>query len=310
MVVRPGSALPIAPAALPVIRLAADHTRQDVARRVRSGEWTRVGRGAYLPTDAERTARRSALARVVATHHRLTAPHVFSHDSAALLWGLPLWALPRVVHVYQRRRPGPRRDPTVRRHLGALADATVTTVGGLPVTTLAQTAVDCARTMPPRAALVVVDAALRAGASPEEMARLLALDPSGRGCARARAVVELGDAGAESPQETALRFVILRAGLPRPETQVRIESRLGTFWADLGWAAWRVVLEYDGRQKYADLDSLVREKRRHDALTEAGWRVIRVTKEDLASPAALVARVQRFLPQDAPRERRPHLRAI
>lgn len=310
MAVRPRSSLPLTPPELPPIHLAGDHTSQDVARQLRSGAWRRVGRGAYLSAGAESTARRTALARIVAVHHRLTAPHVFSHESAALLWGLPLWALPDVVHVYQRNRPGARRDPGVRRHIGVPLVAAVTLADDLPVTTLGLTAVDCARAMAPRAALVVVDAALRAGASRDEMIALLARDPAGRGSARARQVVVLGEAGAESPQESVLRFVLLRAGLPQPETQVRIDTRLGTFWADLGWEQWRVVLEYDGRQKYADPDALVREKRRHDALVEAGWRVIRVTKEDLARPALLVARVERLLPRDVPRTGRPHLRAL
>ncbi len=310
MAVRPRSPVPTAPATLPTLHLAHDHTSQDVARRLRGGAWRRVGRGAYLATEVEATARRTALAHIVAVHSRLTAPHVFSHDSAALLWGLPLWTVPDVVHVYQRHRPGARRDPTTRRHLGAPAVAAVTLTGGLPATTLALTAVDCARAMTPRAALVVVDAALRAGAPRAEMLRLLALDPTGRGSARARAVVLLGDAGAESPQESALRFLLLRAGMPQPETQVRIDTPVGTFWADLGWERWRVVLEYDGRPKYADPDALIREKRRHDALVEAGWRVIRVTKEDLARPAQLVARVERLLPQDAPHIRRPHMRTM
>jgi very-short-patch-repair endonuclease len=309
MAVRPGSFAPLAPPALPAIHLAGDHTSQDVARQVRSGAWRRVGRGAYLPAGSEATARRTALARIVAVHHRLTAPHVFGHDSAALLWVLPLWALPNVVHVYQCNRPGARRDPAVRRHIGIPVAAAVTLVEGLPVTTLALTAVDCARAMAPRAALVVVDAALRAGASLDEMTQLLARDPAGRGSARARQVVVLGDAGAESPRESALRFVLLRAGLPQPETQVRIDTHLGAFWADLGWEQWRVALEYDGRQKYADPEALVREKRRHDALVEAGWSVILVTKEDLARPDLLVARVERLLPRDVPRTRRPHLRA-
>ncbi len=308
MAVRPGSFVPLAPPALPEIHLAADHTSQDVARQVRSGAWVRVGRGAYLPTGAEATARRTALARIVAVHHRLTAPHVFSHDSAALLWGLPQWTLPDVVHVYQRNRPGVRRDLGVRRHIGTPA-AAVTLAEDLPVTTLGLTAVDCARAMTPRAALVVVDAALRAGASRDELLQLLARDPAGRGSARARQVVVLGDAGAESPQESALRFLLLRAGLPQPQTQVRIDTHLGTFWADLGWEQWRVALEYDGRLKYSDPDALVREKRRHDALVEAGWSVIRVTKEDLARPNLLVARVERLLPRNLSRTRRPHLRA-
>ena len=68
-----------------------------------------------------------------------------------------------------------------------------------------------------------------------------------RGVRRARTVIELADDGAESPGETATRFVVLRAGLPVPRTQIEVTTRLGTFWADLGWEEWRVLVEYDGR---------------------------------------------------------------
>lgn len=307
--IRPGSRVITPPPSLPVVRLAQDHTHQEVARQLRAGTWRRVGRGTYLPTRQADAPRRIALARIVGVHRDLRSPHVFSHDSAALLWGLPLWSTPDIVHVYQKHHPGRARNPALKRHLGALPDTCVTSTLGIPVTTWELTAVDCARSMGPRAALVVVDAALRAGASRDLMHQLLERDPAGRGSARARAVIDLGDAGAESPQETALRFVLLRAGLPCPQTQVRVDTRLGTFWADLGWEAWRVVIEYDGRPKYADPEALIREKRRHDALVEAGWVVLHVTKEDLRRPDLLIARVLALLPPGVPRERRPHLRA-
>ena len=289
------------------MHLARDHVRQDVAARLRSQEWRRAGRGAYVSAPVLGDVRATALARIIGVHHRLRSAHVFSHVSAALLWGLPLWTVPVEVHVYQACRPGNGRDTSVRRHLGALDAATVAAVAGLPVTTLARTAVDCARSMSPLAGLVVMDGVLRAGIPRDELLRLSHHDPTGRGMVRAREVTELGDGGAESPQESALRFVVLRAGLPRPETQVLIETRLGTFWADVGWEGWRTVLEYDGRPKYTSSEALVQEKRRHDALVEAGWRILRVTKEDLRTTGALVTRIRQLLPPDIPLIRRPHL---
>lgn len=309
MPLRPGSSLPTARRELPAVRLAADHPPHTVATLVRTGDWRRVARGAYTSVGPGDDARRAALARLVGVHHQLKGPHVFSHGSAALLWGLALWSLPPDVHVYQRNRPGPRRDPFIRRHLARLDPTAVTTVAGLPVTTLDRTALDCARSMRPLPALVVADAALRAGAGRDEVLALIGQDPTGRGMARARLIVTLADAGAESPQESALRFVLLRAGLPAPTTQVRVETRLGPFWADLGWEDLKILLEYDGRIKYDDRDALVREKRRHDALVEAGWRVVRVTKEDLRAPDVLVVRVRRSMPGDIPLVRRPHLNA-
>ena len=90
----------------------------------------------------------------------------------------------------------------------------------------------------------------------------------------------------------------IRCGYPVPTTQIPVETRLGTFWGDIGWEEWRLLIEYDGRIKYEErpTEAVIAEKRRHDALVEAGWRAIRVTKEDLATAAGFEARVSRLLP--------------
>jgi very-short-patch-repair endonuclease len=240
--------------------------------------------------------RERALARIVALHRRLGAQHWFSHDSAALVWGLPLWRLPTTTHVIHEHRRGLGADPAVTWHFSRPAQAERAVASGLPVTSLERTAVDCATSLDPLGGLVVADAALRAGAPPERIAELLRARVGSRGIRAAREVLALADGGAESPGETATRFVLLRAGLPVPTTQVHVPTRLGSFWSDLGWVEWRLLVEYDGKAKYgADPEALLREKRRHDAVVEAGWRVVRVTRDDLAA-GDVVERVVRHLP--------------
>jgi len=73
-----------------------------------------------------------------------------------------------------------------------------------------------------------------------------------------------------------------------------VQTWRGTYWVDLGYPQLRVAIEYDGRTKYVG-DAWFKEKRRHDAITEAGWRVIRVTAEDLRDPPRLVARIRHAL---------------
>ncbi|NCT92476.1 hypothetical protein GXB85_16185 [Cellulomonas sp. APG4] len=91
---------------------------------------------------------------------------------------------------------------------------------------------------------------------------------------------------------------MLAIGLPRPETQVPVATRLGTYWADLGWPEARVLAEYDGEAKYTDAsrDVVVREKRREDALLDEGWRMLRLTKDDLRHPATLTRRARPLFP--------------
>lgn len=296
---------------VPSVRLARNNDPSTVRRRHRSGDWERISRGTYLaraadevePTDA-------AVGRIVGLHQRLRAPHWFSHESAALLWGLPLWITPRTTHVIQQYRVSAHGDPTVTHHLMACPPAELTVRHGLPVTTLERTVVDCAASLSPLDGLVVADAALRAGADRTQLAELLAARRGGRGIVRARAVIDLADDGAESPGESAARFVVLRDGFPLPTTQVPVPTRLGTFWADLGWPEWRLVLEYDGRSKYAKdpAETFMREKRRHDAMVEAGWRALRVTKEDLRG-TALKRRLLPLVPAAVARQvrQRPEL---
>jgi very-short-patch-repair endonuclease len=155
--------------------------------------------------------------------------------------------------------------------------------------------------------MVIVDAALHAGLDPDELATRAGTSGGRRGSARARAVLGLADGGAESPWETACRFTLLRAGFPVPQTQIPVETRLGTFWADLGWEEWRVLLEYDGRTKYAgrEVEEFVREKRRHDAVVEAGWRMVHVTREDLRATGVFTSRVAALLPRVVTAQLRP-----
>ncbi|KRD43787.1 hypothetical protein ASE38_06190 [Cellulomonas sp. Root930] len=180
------------------------------------------------------------------------------------------------------------------RHFTRVSDDELTMRRGLPATTLERTVVDCAASLAPLQGLVIADSALRCGLDAARLADLLAARGGDRGIVRARAVIGFADEGAESPGESATRFIVLRDGLPVPMTQVAVPTRLGTFWADLGWPEWKLLLEYDGRSKYADSSTEVfmREKRRHDAIVEAGWRALRVTKEDLRGTLLL----RRLLP--------------
>jgi very-short-patch-repair endonuclease len=167
-------------------------------------------------------------------------------------------------------------------------------VNDLPVTSLALTVVDCARSLPVLDALVVADGALRAGADAAEIGALLDQVPGQAGVVTARWVLDAADPGAESAPETATRYILVAGGLPAPQTQVPVQTWQKTYWADLGYPQLRIAIEYDGRAKYVG-DAWFAEKRRLDAIVEAGWQVIRVTAEDLRDPSRLVARVRHVL---------------
>lgn len=306
---------PLTPPALPTVHRAADHDESLVRARVRDESWSRLRPGAYidasLASDSTAAGATSvALARIRHVAERMPDGKVVSHASAALLHGLPLWRVPGQTHVTQQVGAHVRRPDDVVRHIVDVHDDERTTVSGLPVTSLLRTVVDCLRTLDPLDGLVVADAALRAGLGGDEMRAAVMACVGRRGVRRAREVVRVADAGAESAGESATRYHLLAAGLPVPQTQVGVRTVIGDFWADLGWPELGVLAEYDGEGKYAGAAdaAFFRQKRRDDAIVETGRRLLHVTRVDLRTPEVLVARMRSKLPPGLPEFPRPYLR--
>lgn len=291
------------------VLLAGARPPAALRRSVARGELSRVRRGAYTRRVAAdgrgQAARRAAWERIAAVHAQLQVPFVFSHESAALVWGLDAVRLSGRTHIVQASRPSTRNDPLVARHVIDLAPDERTVVHGLPVTTLARTVLDYACSMPGDAALVVADCAVRAGLDLAEVDRLLSRARGRRGVVGARTVLERTDAGAATPGESLTRWALLDGGLPRPETQVPVPTRLGSFVLDMGWRERRVGVEFDGQVKYSgafgdtSTGAVFAEKRRQDALEERGWRLLRVTWQDLRNPVDVAGRAARMLRRPA-----------
>ena len=119
----------------------------------------------------------------------------------------------------------------------------------------------------------------------------MALLPRCRGSAQASRVARLADGLAESPQETRLRLLLQRAGMP-PVARYRVDDE-GGFVArvDFAYPEGRVAVEYDGLW-HAERRAFLADRRRLNRLDAAGWVVLHVTLDDLRRPEALVARVR------------------
>lgn len=275
----------------PVV-LAGELQRHVLDRARQDGELERLRRGAYrvreAPRDEHRSvaARRRAVAVARAAHRQLDADHVFSHETAAALHGLRLWRTPATTHVVQDYRRSGRAAEDLRRHFVVLPPGHREVRDGLPVTTVARTVADCARSMHPLEGLVIADHALARGVDLEECRAALGVTRRRNGTRRATWVLDHADAGADSAWETWLRYVALRSGLPRPVTQAPIATARGVFHCDLGWPEWCVYAEFDGLAKYRDgalrpghdaTQELLREKSRFDAIRATGINPVRVT---------------------------------
>jgi hypothetical protein len=170
----------------------------------------------------------------------------------------------------------------------------VTSLGGIAVATPARAGFDLARHLRGATAVAHLDALARATRiTKQDLISLVVRYPGARGNKGARLLIDMMDAGAESPKESWLRLVLVIAGFTPPTTQIRVSDGQFVAYLDMGWEHPMVALEYDGDHHRADRAQYVKDIRRAETLERLGWHVIRVIKED--RPRDIVERVSRAL---------------
>ena len=229
----------------------------------------------YLPRGAELTASLRAKAAWLWSRRE----GVIAGQSAAAMHGAK-WVDARLPAelLWGNRRP----STGIRTWSDRIADDEVAVINGFLVTTPARTALDIACRYPLGKAVAAIDALARATHLKMADVELLADRYKGRrGIRKARTVVDLVDSGAESPQETWLRLLVIRNGFPRPKTQIPVYDEYGALVAvlDMGWEDIKLALDYEGAH-HRDPVRFNKDIRRHDDVTEVGWIDIRVTSQD------------------------------
>lgn len=228
------------------------------------------------------------LLRATAAWLRSRRRGILAGFSAAALHGAR-WIEPgRPAAIIDTNR---RRTKGVEAWADAIEDDEVWLVRGMAVTSPARTALDIASRYPEGLAVASVDALARATDLKPAAVEILAERYKGRrGIRAARAALELVDPGAESPRETWLRLLLIRAGFPRPQTQIPVyEYGRLTACVDMGWEDIKVAAEYEGDHHRVDRRRFNNDIRRLETLTELGWIVVRVTAED--GPGGIIRRV-------------------
>ncbi|WP_091116763.1 phosphoribosylformylglycinamidine synthase subunit PurS [Geodermatophilus dictyosporus] len=255
----------------------------------------RSSRDTYLP----RAVAGVLAARIEAV--LMTAPEqaVVSHATAAELWALAVPLRREDLRVHLTVATGSavrgRRDRVV--HRTPLGDGDTTTRDGVRVTTPRRTWRDLAAVLEPAALLAVTDQVLARWCSRPDLQAEVDHRPTGRGSARARAVLPVADPRAESPMESVLRWLAHEAGLPAPEPQHVVRDGAGGFLgrADLAWPDRRLLVEFDG-DGHRERDVFVDDLRRQNRLVSAGWTVLRSTSADvLGRPQEVVGEIRRAL---------------
>jgi very-short-patch-repair endonuclease len=246
-----------------------------VKRRVASGRLVRVYRGVYAVGHVQRTREGRWIAAVMACG----TGAFLSHLDAAAFWGI-YQSNGATIHVTTTAQSA-RRVPGIKVHRARqLAPADVTTKASIPVTTVARTLVDLTDLLPS-------DRILRAM---REAEYLRLLDPDTLIAAVQRAngrknLTELTKAiGRHRPGQTVRgelehRFLELvhEAGLPGPETNVKVEARRRPYEVDCLWRVEGVAVELDGRAAHERAAAFEEDRARDAALTVLGLRPLRFT---------------------------------
>jgi hypothetical protein len=239
--------------------------------------------------------------RVLALRQVAGRAAVASHHSAATLHRLTLLKSPPAAIVTLTLPPPSRRNRAssadVRFHAAELPPEHVTGRYNLPVTTVARTVVDLARTLPFMDGVVVADSALKEEKTTKpELRTVLDACRSWPGVQRARQVVEFTDERAESPLESAARVVFDQFGVDPPELQATVHVPHAAARVDFLWREHKVIVEADGLVKYNDRKDLIAQFERDRLLRDAGYKVIHFTWRELfETPELVIDRIRQAL---------------
>lgn len=238
----------------------------------------------------------------IAAHSRACGGRsVYSHVSAARIWGLYVWNSGPLVHITAPSSLSSTSSlPGVRVHRRVLLDAQSVRInhrrlGSVRLTSLEQTIVDCARTTSFVTAVIMGDSGLHKGASLALMRDMLDDLAGHRGVRAARKVLNTINVGSESAGESRLRLVVADMDIPQPELQVRVQAAGNSYRLDAAWRDIKLALEFDGKTKYFDYkrtdQAIFEERQRERELMEAGWTFLRVEWKDLEKPELLERRI-------------------
>jgi hypothetical protein len=260
-----------------------------LTQRELSSRCERIYRNVYGRRGLQLTARDRAVAAWLWSGKN----GVVAGNSAAALLGAKWVDADAPAELISSRTRPPRLIVTRN---DTLATGEQTIVAGIPVTTPARTAFDLGRREGLVAAVKRLDALARAtGVTARDVMPLIETHRGARGMKQLRRALPMMDAGAESPQGTATRLLLIEGGLPIPQTQIVVHDEWGVIVAriDMGWPQWRVGVEFDGAQHWTDPLQRSNDIDRAAELARLGWVIIRVSYDLLRNrPEVVIERVR------------------
>lgn len=294
-------------------------SKPEIRRLHSSGTLTRLCSGVYVNTTQWKSLKYDDpyRFRVMASAQRFPRSTQYSHDSAAVMWGLPsLGAWSPNVHALVARASGGRSTAGLKRH-GVGEEAGYFHIDDMRVTSLLRTLIDVSCTSSFLRGVGMIDAGLHAleigglrhqlGAEAATRAELLELLDSllpRAGSAKAREAIEFGDGLSGSLLESLSRGQFHLLGMPPPELQVPFFDEEGYIGdVDFYWRELDLIGECDGKFKYAGnvspsgrpgLEVLLAEKAREDRLRRVVRGFVRWDWDVAMSRERLATRVRPF----------------
>ncbi len=269
-------------------------TRTALAHAVKTGILSHPHREVYVlanqVVDAARTRARAALTAgpdgAVVSH--LLATQVYR------LEGLPP---PAVADLTVHHDVGHRVIKGIVQHRSDTAGRLEHR--GLPLTPMARTLADVAGLVRPGELLSGVDSALRLGLlDRRELLTMAGRRSHVRNADILRWVASLADGRSESPLESWLRMVLVEAQLGPVDLQIPVLAGGITYRIDIGYSPQRLGLEAHGRAFHCSDESLLKDRRRHNAIQGCGWELLYFSWEDvLEQPGKVVVEVRQALAQ-------------
>jgi very-short-patch-repair endonuclease len=251
---------------------------------VERGYWAPTAPGVYRST----AVAQSYLQQVLAACLSIRDPVAASHLTAASMWRLsgadPPTVPATLVHVSTPEERRIRGRPGVRVHRTRHYDShDLTTLDGVPVTTLARTLVDMASHLNRAALAVVIDDALcRRLVKLVDLRRTAARVgvPGTRGAGVLKEELRWWEDHPEldSVAEAAMLRMLTSRSIPPPVPQFVVRHRgQAIARVDFAWPEQRVALEVDGFRFHTRPAAFGADRARQNRLIDAGWIVLRTT---------------------------------
>ncbi|MCV7201203.1 hypothetical protein B7435_10530 [Mycolicibacterium peregrinum] len=255
--------------------------------------YTRVFRDVYVSPGTELTPLIRAQAAWLWSRQR----GIVAGISAAAVHGAK-WVDPKspLELIHSNRNP----LAGLRIRTESIEEDEIVRFDGVPVTSLARTALDIGCWYPRDDAVATLDALAHAtDLKAADVDLLTQRYPRRRGIQRARTALELMDGGAQSRKETWLRLILIDGGLPRPQTQIPVFDGPGDPFAylDMGWEDIKVAAEYDGEEHRASSWRYGWDLRRAERIQRQGWINVRISageREENILRRVIAARAQRM----------------